>query len=57
MPSRTPKTAATHIERIYAKTGAPVEGIAYGDRAVCTRYANAMVELANEYRPLLTAKK
>ncbi len=41
----------------YARTGAPVEGIAYGDRAVCTRYANAMVELANEYRPLLTAKK
>jgi tripartite-type tricarboxylate transporter receptor subunit TctC len=41
----------------YARTGAPVEGIAYGDRAVCTRYANAMVELAHEYRPLLTAKK
>ena len=41
----------------YAKTGAPIETIQYGDRATCTRYANAMVELANEYRPLLTAKK
>jgi tripartite-type tricarboxylate transporter receptor subunit TctC len=41
----------------YAKTGAPVETIQYGDRALCTAYANHMVELANEYRDLLTAKK
>jgi tripartite-type tricarboxylate transporter receptor subunit TctC len=41
----------------YAKTGAPVETIAYGDRKVCTEYANHMVDLANEYRDLLTAKK
>jgi tripartite-type tricarboxylate transporter receptor subunit TctC len=41
----------------YAKTGAPVETIQFGDRQACTRYANAMVELANEYRSLLTAKK
>ncbi len=40
-----------------AKTGAPVETIAYGDRKVCTEYANHMVELAHEYRDLLTAKK
>lgn len=40
----------------YAKTGAPVETIQYGDRALCTRYANGMVELANEYRSLLSAK-
>src|SRR5687767_12149119 len=40
----------------YAKTGAPVETIQYGDRKVCTRYAQGMVELANEYRSLLTAK-
>jgi hypothetical protein len=33
-----------------------VEAIQYGDRATCTRYAQAMVDLANEYRPLLTAK-
>lgn len=41
----------------YARTGAPVETIQYGDRALCTKYANEMVALANEYRPLLTAKK
>ena len=41
----------------YAKTGAPVETIQFGDRKTCTQYANAMVELANEYRELLTAKK
>jgi tripartite-type tricarboxylate transporter receptor subunit TctC len=40
----------------YAKTGAPAETIQYGDRSVCTRYAQAMVELANEYRALLSAK-
>jgi tripartite-type tricarboxylate transporter receptor subunit TctC len=41
----------------YKKTGAPVETIQYGDRALCTRYAKSMVELANEYRDLLTAKR
>ncbi len=41
----------------YAKTGAPVETIQYGDRALCTAYANHMVELTNEYRDLLDAKK
>jgi tripartite-type tricarboxylate transporter receptor subunit TctC len=40
----------------YKKTGAPVETIQYGDRALCTRYARSMVELANEYRTLLTGK-
>ena len=40
----------------YAKTGAPVEGISYGDRATCSKYAQSMVELANEYRSLLSAK-
>jgi tripartite-type tricarboxylate transporter receptor subunit TctC len=41
----------------FAKTGAPVEAIQYGDRAACTRYAKGMVELANEYRSLLSAKE
>ncbi len=45
------------FKEAFAKTGAPVEAIQYGDRAVCTRYAKSMVELANEYRSLLTAKK
>jgi tripartite-type tricarboxylate transporter receptor subunit TctC len=41
----------------YAKTGAPVETIQYGDRKLCTEYAKGMVALADEYRSLLTAKK
>jgi tripartite-type tricarboxylate transporter receptor subunit TctC len=41
----------------YAKTGAPIETIQYGDRALCTKYANDMIALANEYRDLLTAKR
>lgn len=41
----------------YAKTGAPVEGISYGDREACNRYVKGMVELTDEYRTLLTAKK
>ncbi|MFL6573699.1 MAG: hypothetical protein ACJ8G4_18215 [Burkholderiales bacterium] len=41
----------------YAKTGAPVETIQFGDRKTCTQYANSMVDLTNEYRELLTAKR
>jgi tripartite-type tricarboxylate transporter receptor subunit TctC len=41
----------------YAKTGSPVETIQFGDRKRCTEYAKGMVELTNEYRGLLTAKK
>lgn len=41
----------------YAKTGAPVETIQYGDRKLCNEYAKGMIELANEYRSLLSAKK
>ena len=41
----------------YAKTGAPVETIQFGDRKLCTEYAKGMVELTNEYRALLTAKQ
>jgi hypothetical protein len=40
----------------YVKTGAPLETLQYGDRGVCTRYAQSMVELANEYRALISAK-
>src|SRR5688572_19022090 len=40
----------------YAKTGAPVETIQYGNREVCNKYVQSMIALANEYRPLLTAK-
>jgi tripartite-type tricarboxylate transporter receptor subunit TctC len=41
----------------YAKTGAPVETIQYGDRQICNAYVKGMLELASEYRTLLTAKK
>lgn len=41
----------------FAKTGAPLETIAFGDRKLCTEYANHMIELTNEYRDLLSAKK
>lgn len=41
----------------YAKTGAPVETIQYGDRKLCNEYAKSMIELANEYRSLLSAKR
>jgi tripartite-type tricarboxylate transporter receptor subunit TctC len=41
----------------YAKTGAPLETIQFGDRKVCTEYAKGMIDLTNEYRSLLTAKK
>ncbi|MGH8430128.1 MAG: tripartite tricarboxylate transporter substrate-binding protein [Solimonas sp.] len=44
-------------KKAYAKTGAPVETIQYGNRELSTRYAKSMIDLANEYRPLLTAKK
>ena len=40
----------------YAKTGAPVETIQYGDRETCNRYVKAMLELTSEYRTLLTGK-
>jgi tripartite-type tricarboxylate transporter receptor subunit TctC len=41
----------------YARTGAPVETIQYGDRKACNDYVKGMLELTNEYRSLLTARK
>ena len=41
----------------FEKLGGTWESVKYGDREVCTKYALAMVDLANRYRPLLTAKK
>jgi tripartite-type tricarboxylate transporter receptor subunit TctC len=41
----------------FAKTGAPPEALEYGDRETCNRYVKGMIELTNEYRSLLTAKK
>jgi tripartite-type tricarboxylate transporter receptor subunit TctC len=39
------------------KNGEAVEALKYGDRKVCTEYALAMVDLANEYRSILTASR
>jgi tripartite-type tricarboxylate transporter receptor subunit TctC len=41
----------------FLKLGGTWESVKYGDREVCTKYALAMVDLANRYRPLLTAKR
>ncbi|MCU0986031.1 MAG: tripartite tricarboxylate transporter substrate-binding protein [Acetobacteraceae bacterium] len=41
----------------YVKTGAPIETLKFGDRAVCTEYALAMIELANRYAAQLTARR
>jgi tripartite-type tricarboxylate transporter receptor subunit TctC len=41
----------------YAKTGAAVETIRFGDRAVCTEYALGMIELANRYAGQLSARR
>jgi hypothetical protein len=42
---------------IYEKTAGSWEQVSYGDRAVCTKYAEGMVELANRYKALLSAKQ
>ena len=41
----------------YAKTGAPIETIQFGDRKLCTEYAKGMIALTEEYRSLLSAKE
>lgn len=38
------------------KNGEATEAIVYGDRKSCTEYSMAMIDLANEYRSILTAK-
>jgi tripartite-type tricarboxylate transporter receptor subunit TctC len=41
----------------FAKSGSPVEALLYGDRKVCTEYAQATVDLAKRYEQTLSAKK
>ncbi|MFT8246945.1 tripartite tricarboxylate transporter substrate-binding protein [Roseomonas sp. BN140053] len=41
----------------YERTGAAQETIRFGDRATCTEYALAMIELANRYAPQLSARR
>lgn len=49
-------SADPRYKEAFAKTGAPVEALEYGDRDTCNRYVKGMIELTNEYRSLLTAK-
>jgi tripartite-type tricarboxylate transporter receptor subunit TctC len=48
--------AMPEFKEAYLQTGAPWEVIEYGDRAICTEYALAMVDLARRYESVLTAK-
>jgi tripartite-type tricarboxylate transporter receptor subunit TctC len=41
----------------YERTGAPIETIRYTDRAALTAYALAMIELADRFRPQLSAQR
>jgi tripartite-type tricarboxylate transporter receptor subunit TctC len=45
------------FKEIYEKTAGSWEQVSYGDRAACTTYALAMAELAQRYKPLLSAKR
>lgn len=45
------------FKNTYDKLGGAWEQVAYGDRDACSKYAQAMVELALRYKPLLSAKK
>jgi hypothetical protein len=37
------------------KNGEAVESLKYFDRKACTEYAQSMIRLAEEFRPVLTA--
>jgi tripartite-type tricarboxylate transporter receptor subunit TctC len=49
--------ASQQFREAFAKTGAPVEALKYGDREVCLDYAQRMVELAKRYESVLSAQK
>lgn len=49
--------ASPLFKEAYKKTGAPPNALFYGDRAACTKYALATVELAQRYASVLTAKR
>ncbi len=45
------------FKELYEKTAGAWAQVSFGGRDVCTKYALDMVDLANRYRPLLTAKR
>jgi hypothetical protein len=47
---------APEFKEAARKNGEAVEALKYGDRKTCTAYALAMIELANEYRSILSGK-
>jgi hypothetical protein len=49
--------ASPIFKEAYKKTGAPTNALVYGDRAECTKYALATVELAKRFESQLTAKR
>jgi hypothetical protein len=49
--------ASPAFREAFTKTGAPVEALVYGDRKVCTDYAQNMIKLAQRYEKQLTAKR
>ncbi len=49
--------ADTEFKSAAEKAGVPAAVLSYGDRKVCTQYANSMVELANRYKSVLSAKE
>jgi tripartite-type tricarboxylate transporter receptor subunit TctC len=49
--------ASPTFREAFTKTGAPVEALVYGDRKVCTDYAQNMIKLAQRYEKQLTAKR
>jgi tripartite-type tricarboxylate transporter receptor subunit TctC len=56
---RTAKEAheSKEFREAWLKTGTPVEALVWGDRKVCTEYAEGMLKLAERYEKQLTAKK
>jgi tripartite-type tricarboxylate transporter receptor subunit TctC len=47
----------TDFQTALTRAGQPLETVKFGDRALCTEYALAMIELANRYRQQLSAQR
>lgn len=49
-------TESAEFKEAFVKSGSQAEALVYGDRKVCTEYAQNMVELAKKYEKQLSAK-
>jgi tripartite-type tricarboxylate transporter receptor subunit TctC len=56
---RTAKQAheSKEFRDAWVKMGTPIEALVWGDRKVCTDYAESMIKLAGRYEAQLTAKR